>query len=169
MKRSVALLAATCFALGAIGTTSVAADEVTPSTNETNLANGWAHFVADADPGATTVTFVQPRGFVACFEVRVDGEEPQSETNYNPAVTDGLWDFTCVNNESATQTFSAEESLEIRMVFGAESDERFDWTEVEVLPAPSKRDCKKGGWRDMGHRNQGQCVASFQASSKAGR
>jgi hypothetical protein len=28
-------------------------------------------------------------------------------------------------------------------------------------PAPSKDDCKKGGWRDLGFKNQGQCVRSF--------
>ena len=45
------------------------------------------------------------------------------------------------------------------MVFGAEGDERFDWTRFEVLPdAQKKADCKKGGWRDFDFRNQGQCI-----------
>ena len=50
------------------------------------------------------------------------------------------------------------------MVFGAERDERFDWTRFEVLPVPNKDDCKKGGWetlsRDDGSpfKNQGDCI-----------
>lgn len=32
-----------------------------------------------------------------------------------------------------------------------------------------KDDCKNGGWKTTSHRNQGACVSSFQASSKAGK
>ena len=31
----------------------------------------------------------------------------------------------------------------------------------EDPPAPTKDDCKNGGWEEMGFRNQGQCVSSF--------
>lgn len=45
------------------------------------------------------------------------------------------------------------------MVFGAETDERFDWARFEVLPdAETKADCKKGGWKDFDFRNQGRCI-----------
>ena len=46
------------------------------------------------------------------------------------------------------------------MVFGAETDERFDWTMFDVLPADpsSKDDCKKNGWKAYGFKNQGQCI-----------
>ena len=45
------------------------------------------------------------------------------------------------------------------MVFGAETDERFDWTRFDVLPdASSMDDCKNGGWMDYGFRNQGLCI-----------
>jgi hypothetical protein len=44
------------------------------------------------------------------------------------------------------------------MVFGAETDERFDWTRFEVLPdAETKDDCADGGWADFGFANRGQC------------
>ncbi len=36
------------------------------------------------------------------------------------------------NNSTETLTLSALEYVEIRMVFGGERDERFDWTRVDV-------------------------------------
>ena len=54
--------------------------------------------------------------------------------NYNPLVTDGLYPYTCVSNSSKPITISADEYVEVRMVFGAEGDERFDWTRFDVLP-----------------------------------
>ncbi len=45
------------------------------------------------------------------------------------------------------------------MVFGAEGDERFDWTRFDVLPdAQSKADCRDGGFAAFGFENQGQCI-----------
>ena len=41
-----------------------------------------------------------------------------------------------MNDEPEVLTLSALEYVEIRMVFGGERDERFDWTRVDVLPAP---------------------------------
>ena len=35
---------------------------------------------------------------------------------------------------SAEVTIPADEFVEVRMVFGAEEDERFDWTRFDVLP-----------------------------------
>jgi len=54
--------------------------------------------------------------------------------NYNPLVTDGLYPYRCVNNSTSTVTVSADGYVEVRMVFGAEADERFDWTRFDVLP-----------------------------------
>jgi hypothetical protein len=45
---------------------------------------------------------------------------------------------------------------------------------VAVLPLESARQCKKGGWKKFGYRNQGQCVSAFNRNknkhrSKAGK
>ena len=111
-----------------------------PSTNEANEANGWAHFeVVSVGPGEATLNFISTRNFYSCFEVRTDGDTSQiiSENggvNYNTNVLDGLYPYYCVKNSSTQVTIPANEYIEVRMVFGAEDDERFDWTEVEVLP-----------------------------------
>jgi len=113
-------------------------NEVTSSTNEQNKENGWAYFNVsydDVDVGEVKITFVQPRNFYACFEYRTDGDVSQmiDSENYNPDITDGLYPYICLINDSKTMIFSANEYVEIRMVFGAEGDERFDWTKVDVL------------------------------------
>ncbi len=53
------------------------------------------------------------------------------------------------------------------MVFGAESDERFDWTTVNVLPL-TREDCVDGGWESLGYKNQGQCVATAVSARRSG-
>jgi hypothetical protein len=148
--------------------TSGTIDEVTPSTNEQNIENGWAHFVVDdVRVGEVDITFNQPRWFMACFEYRIDGEEPTYEQdNFNTDIDDGLWSYTCLGNPTnqgsgftTSENFEANEYVEIRMVFGAERDERFDWTRVDVLSdASSRMDCMNGGWEEFGFRNQGQCI-----------
>jgi hypothetical protein len=110
-------------------------NSVTPSTNDTNRTKGWAHVnQIDVKPGTTTLEFVSTRGFDSCFEYRTDGDTSQktSETNYNPDITDGLYPFTCENNSTSEISFAADEYVEVRMVFGAERDERFDWTRFDV-------------------------------------
>jgi len=138
-------------------------NSVTPSTNEYNEANGWAHATyADVVVGEVTVEFVSTRAFYSCFEYKIDDEAPTSANNggvnYNPAVLDGLWDYVCRNNDTSQMTFTAEQYVDIRMVFGAERDERFDWTRFYVLTPPNKDECKDGDWEAMGFKNQGQCV-----------
>lgn len=132
-----------------------------PSTNDENRDKGWAHVnQIDVGIGETTLEFVSQRSFASCFEYRTDGDASQAtgDPNYNPDAHD-LYPFTCVNNSTSTKTFEANEYVEVRMVFGAEGDERFDWTRFDVLPdAQSKDDCKKGGWEAYGFKNQGQCV-----------
>src|SRR5690606_30130824 len=63
-------------------------NDVTPSTNALNEANGWAHvlLVGDARVGELDLNFVAPRNFASCFEYRVDESAPDESDNYNPAV-----------------------------------------------------------------------------------
>lgn len=122
------------------GISRVSADAVTPSTNAENQSKGWAHVVVqDTRVGEVDLQFVSTRGFASCFEYRTDGDVTQktSDINYNPAVTDGLYPFYCLNNNTRLETFEADEYVEVRMVFGAESDERFDWTRFDVATPPT--------------------------------
>ena len=116
-----------------------------PSTNAINQTNGWSNFTAVPGSGTVDLTFnARPSGNVtACFEYRTDGDTGQmtSPTNYNPAITDGLYPFTCVNSTGSPYPTTGSMSLgptigyvEVRMVFGGENDERFDWTRVNALP-----------------------------------
>jgi hypothetical protein len=108
---------------------------VFPSTNEDNRDLGWAHVnQVDTNVGETTLEFVSERGFASCFEYRTDGDtsEATSDTNFNPNAHD-LYSFVCENNSSSELLIEADEYVEVRMVFGAESDERFDWTRFDVL------------------------------------
>lgn len=141
-KRSLVVLAFMLILVGGAtfvgiqGVQEVSADTVTPSTNADNEAKGWAHVVVqDTRIGELDMQFISTRGFYSCFEYRTDGDTSQktSDTNYNPDVTDGLYPFYCLNNSTRTETISANEYVEVRMVFGAERDERFDWTRFDVL------------------------------------
>jgi len=109
----------------------------TPSTNDINRTNGWAHIdVVSTDVGEITLNFIQPRNFYACFEYRTDGDTSQmtDPNNYNPCISDGLYPYICLPNISSEEiTIEAFEYVEVRMVFGAETDERFDWTRFDVL------------------------------------
>ncbi|MBX3000011.1 MAG: hypothetical protein KF893_15930 [Caldilineaceae bacterium] len=144
----------------AVGVAAVNA--VTPSTNDENRTKGWAHVnEVSKDIGEITLEFVSTRNFWSCFEYRSDGDTSQktSDTNFNSDVNDGLYPYYCINNSIRTQTIPANEYVEIRMVFGAERDERFDWTRFDVLPdAQTKQDCMNNGWQTFGFRNQGQCI-----------
>lgn len=108
---------------------------VMPSSNEANEANGWAHYVADPTEEGVNLDFVSTRSFASCFEYRSDGDVSQkiSDTNDNPDIEDGLYPSVCVNNETESITVEADEYVEVRMVFGAESDERFDWERINTL------------------------------------
>ena len=136
-----------------------AVSAVFPSTNELNLANGWAH-VLFVDVGVETVKldFVSTRTFSSCFEYRIDDEAPTGNANFNGLITDGLWAYTCVNNSTTQLNISASDHVDIRSGFGAESDERFDWTRFYVLSLENKDQCKSGEWEALGFANQGQCV-----------
>jgi hypothetical protein len=145
MKRLLAAMVAALMMAVLVSSAAIAAvNAVTPSTNDINRTNGWAHVDADLTvPGQATLTFVSTRAFLSCFEYRTNGDTTQqtSPTNPNPAITDGRYPSKCVSNSTATVTVSANGYVEVRMVFGAEADERFDWTSFDVLP-----DCTETGF-----------------------
>ena len=141
------------------GEEQVGTSAVFPSTNEINHGLGWAHVLfVDVAVGQVTLEFVSLRGFYSCFEYRIDDEDPIDPNNFNAEITDGLWNYTCQNASSAQLTFDAADHVDIRMGFGAEGDERFDWTRFYVLSLENKDQCRDGDWEALGFKNQGQCV-----------
>jgi hypothetical protein len=144
MKKIISTLFSLVFVFGFTDVAKAAVNAVTPSTNDINKTNGWAHVEkTSVDIGEVTLNFLQPRAHAACFEYRTDGNTDQRlktgddyRNNYNASITDGLYPFYCLNKSSRTETILANQYLEIRMVFGAEKDERFDWTRYDVLPNP---------------------------------
>lgn len=121
-----------------VGIVSAEVNAVTPSTNDVNRTNGWAHVdQLSQGIGTTNLEFISTRNFYSCFEYRTDGDTSQKigDTNYNTNVTDVLYPYYCQRNDSSTHTINANEYVEVRMVFGAETDERFDWTRFDVIPA----------------------------------
>ncbi len=111
----------------------------TPSTNEINKSKTptkWAHVnELSKNVGSVELEFVSERGFSSCFEYRTDGDISQvvSPTNPNTQITDGQYPDICLNNDTEVRTISANEYVEVRMVYGAEKDERFNWTRFDVL------------------------------------
>jgi hypothetical protein len=133
---------AVVLALLPIGTALAYDSSATPSTNDANRTNDWAHVnQVDVGLGYTTLEFVTTRTFWSCFEYRTDGDTSQaSGSNPNTEIDDGRYPYTCVNNSTAYKTLFASDYVEVRMVFGAEKDERFDWTPFEVLTAYSVKE-----------------------------
>jgi predicted ribosomally synthesized peptide with SipW-like signal peptide len=110
------------------------------STNAANIAHvpQWANFTATPGAGAVALTFNQPRAHYACFEYRTDGDMGQmiSATNYNAGIHDGLYPYECLNVAGSSVVVNVGPTIgyvEVRMVFGGEADERFDWTRVDAL------------------------------------
>ena len=133
--RSTVLATAAVFMIASTNVAFAAVNAVTPSTNDINRTNGWAHVdQVSSGIGTTTLEFISTRAFLSCFEYRTDGDTSQmiSGANYNTSITDGLYPYVCVNNSTQTKTFTAQSYVEVRMVFGAETDERFDWTRFYV-------------------------------------
>jgi len=162
--RVLAPMLASLVALGVVAGPALAVvSAVFPSTNDTNRSLGWAHVdQVSVDDGAMTLSLVNPRAFASCFEIRSDGDTSQAlgVGNFNRAVTDGLYPFVCINDATRLRTVAAEHYVEVRLAFGAETDERFDWTRFDlVLDPETKADCKDAGWADYGFRNQGLCIA----------
>ena len=157
--------------LGLMAAPVLASHFTFPSTNDENRDAGWAHVnQVSVAIGETELAFVSTRAFASCFEYRTDDDETQkiSTSNFNSNAHD-LYPYRCVNNSTTTLTIEADAYVEVRMVFGAESDERFDWTRFEVLPdAQTLADCQDGGWEVFGFANQGQC-AKFVNTGKDSR
>jgi len=164
MRRLFGVFMVVLMALGVLAAPAVAeVNAVTPSTNDANATKGWAHFnvVDDSVPGRVTLELVSTRGFASCFEYRSDGDTSEmiEPDNPNTDITDGLYPYQCVNNSTTTVTLYANEYVEVRMVFGAEKDERFDWTRVDVIPGPQTKDeCMNSGYAAFGFSNQGDCI-----------
>jgi hypothetical protein len=152
-------------------------NEVTPSTNDANKAAENAYFEAVPATDSVTLTFISPDPYLSCFEYRADDEAPTEEgANWNPLVLDGLWDFVCVSSTAPAEPVKviATDYVDVRMVFGAETTERFDWTRVETLepeeetePVEPTRpetvaECKQGGWKALNYTNQGRCVSDVR-------
>ncbi len=137
-KRIIGAVAAVPLVLGsAAGPVAAEVNAVTPSTNDANKTAGWAYFDAVAAEDSVALTFTTTRAFESCFEYRADdAAATQTAANPNTLVTDGLWDFVCVNASgvaSQSVTVAAAEHVDVRLVFGGETDERFDWTRVDTL------------------------------------
>jgi hypothetical protein len=73
--------------------------------------------------------------------------------------------------DSVQLTIAATSTVEVRQALGDESSHRFDWVTFTVAPAEghTAQDCKQGGWRDLGFRNQGLCIRDVKASENAPR
>jgi len=116
-----------------------------PSTNEDNK-NGTNPLrpgtigphvnLVEAGVGYVTLEFNMPEAYWACFEYRTDGDTSQSTgDNFNTEITDGLYPYYCLNDETRTETINANEYVEVRLVFGGERDWDFDWTRFDVETA----------------------------------
>lgn len=138
-----------------------------PSTNDANRAAGRPHVNAvPAGPGTVTLEFVNPTSSLAFFEYRIDGQTVG--TRAHPVVIgDVIHPGVCVDGRPVpapgcssapvVRTFQATAVVEVRLALGGERDWDFDWTPFAVGPI-TKDSCKKGGWAQLGFRNQGQCI-----------
>jgi hypothetical protein len=144
-----------------------------PSTNAVNIANGWANVTWNAEDAGVEeapLRFVTSRAFSSCFEYRIDDAEPFYDAgNFNGHIDDGLWQYHCVssNPEHVEVTLNATSHVDIRLAFGAERDERFDWTRFYVLTLDNKDQCMSGAWQALGFRNQGQCIRYVETGRDA--
>ena len=83
MKGLLALIGAFA-ALALVGVAGADINAVTPSTNDVNRANGWAH-VDQVYRGlkTTDLQFTSSRPFYSCFEYRTDGDTSQKIADTN--------------------------------------------------------------------------------------
>jgi hypothetical protein len=110
----------------------IIAGPVGASTNESNQANHGPYVsVVKITGHGVTLQLVNPNPYYACFEFRTDGDTSQAtgSPNFNPAITDGLYPYTCLPSVgSQTVSFRVDRYVEVRSVFGAERDWDFTWT-----------------------------------------
>jgi hypothetical protein len=142
-----------------------------PSTNDANRTAGLPHVnEVSKGPGTVTLEFVNATNSLAFFEYRIDGATVGTTTH---PVVDGdvIHPGVCVDGRNASicsagpveREFSATATVEVRLALGGERDWDFDWTTFTVgATAPdvpvTADDCRNGGWREFGFRNQGQCI-----------
>mgnify|MGYP001256357999 CR=1 FL=1 len=165
--RTTTLASVVAAALFLVVAASPAAAYDFPSTNDANRAAGLPH-VNLVSAGLTSVTleFVNPTASLAFFEYRIDGEAAGT-TPHPVVIGDVIHPGVCVDgrpapapacsSDSIVRTFEATDLVEVRLALGGERDWDFDWTPFPVREI-TKDDCKHGGWRELGFRNQGQCI-----------
>ena len=139
MKRLIMMLLLVALAITATAfatTGGAAVNAVTPSTNDINKTNGDAHVDGTPGPGTASLAFTTTNAWYSCFEYRTDGDTSQktSDAQPQPDVTMACIPTRACATAPSSVTVSADEYVEVRMVFGAEADERFDWTRFDVLP-----------------------------------
>ena len=168
----VGLIAVLLVGLIALVPASPAAAYDFPSDNDTNRDNGWPHVdVVETTSNSVTLEFVNTTKSLAYFEYRINGVEV--DRGDHPVVHgDVIYPGVCIDNRGTTRplcptnpvvetTFSTVATVEVRLALGGERDWDFDWTVVKA--GPTKDECKKGGWRDFGFNNQGQCIRLVNA------
>jgi hypothetical protein len=146
-----------------------------PSDNDTNRDNGLPHVnLVAAGPNTVTLRFVNDTNSLAFFEYRIDGVEVD-RGDHLVVIGDVIYPGVCVDGRApstrlcspgpATRTFKVDQKVEVRLALGGERDWDFDWVTFES--GTSEDDCKKGGWRDLGFRNQGQCIRFVNTGADA--
>jgi hypothetical protein len=118
------------------------------STNELNYTQQVPGRVGQAAPFVTFVSngvgnvilqFTNNSVSGALFEFRIDGILTASTThNFNPNVHDFEYPYIyrLKNLPPITQTFAANDMVEVRLTAGGERDWDFDWTAFNAVPAP---------------------------------
>ena len=132
------------FAISFSLTSTIVFAYTAPSTNDANRTNGWAHVnELSVSSGEIELEFVQLRtNVVSCFEYRTDGDVSQVIDEEHPLEYYGVADeseglqeypYFCLSSPGTrVETFYPSEFVEVRLLFGGEGDERFDWTKFEL-------------------------------------
>lgn len=91
-----------------------------------------------ADAGSVTLEFVNPFAYWAAFEIRIDDSGPGTTSHWGnmypwiDADEYAYQSFSFQGNESKTDTFQAQNKVEVRLAGGCESDWYFDWVTFYV-------------------------------------
>ena len=140
---------------------------------------------AQADVTGLAGQTFQSATFTLASTAQCQGGSPR----FNVQTTTGMYFLGCNNvvPSGSTYTFTAEtlaaagqqvptptgtiQSIQIVLdVQGSADLTRIAVNGVDQAPAATgKNACKKGGWKALHYRNQGQCVSAFAHASKAGR
>jgi len=157
MKKLVIMVAiALAVSVGSISAASAyTTTNPTYSTNDYNRNHGGPHVdLLGSDGHTVTLAFVNPNNYSVCFEYRTDGDTSQkiAATNFNSAITDGLYPFLCLSTAGTqVKTFTVAHYVEARSVFGAERDWDFTWTTFSVRRGGDCQDSARSFSRCDGH------------------